>query len=136
MPTIGQPGRVASEKNTKQEITDAVFTTGSPVDPNSLKSSPVDWSSKTAKIDEIGGFGTLNVSGSGYLTGVMSSAGGTTRVTTIVTIDGTALNGNSRFQLSNDNSTSGLPLLHRFDSSLKVEEQTGQGTEVISYILD
>jgi len=136
MPTIGQPGRVASEKNTQQEITDAVFTTGSPVDPNSLKASSVDWSSKTAKIEEIDPTKALNVSGSGYLTGVMSSAGGTTRVTTSVFIDGTALHSAVPFQLSEDNSATSLPLLHRFDSSLKVEEQTGVGPMVIGFLLD
>lgn len=136
MPTIGQPGRVASEKNTQQEITDAVFTTGSPVDPSSLKSSPVDWSSKTPKIAEIGSSGTLNVSGSGYLTGLMSSAGGTTRVTVLVKIDGTFLNSIQNIQLSNDSGQSGLPLLHRFDSSMNIDEQTGQGPLIASYVLD
>lgn len=87
MPSIGQPGRVASDKNTANEILDALTTdqtefSGGNIDAAvSSRATPadtgsgVDWSSKTPASKEVAGVsasGTgdtvvLSVTGSGYL---------------------------------------------------------------------
>jgi len=89
MPTIGQPGRVASDKNTAQEILDALTSdstqfNGADIDASiSSRATPaetgngVDWSSKTPKsvragTDTPGTF--LSVSGSGYILDVVQIA--------------------------------------------------------------
>lgn len=87
MPTIGQPGRVASDKNTAQEILDALTSdstqfNGADIDAAvSSRATPadtgrgIDWSSKTPRHDRVGtrsGGAMLSVSGSGYITGFVS----------------------------------------------------------------
>lgn len=87
MPTIGQPGRVASDKNTAQEILDAITSdstqfNGADIDAAvSSRATPadtgrgIDWSSKTPRHDRVGtgsGGTMLSVSGSGYITGFVT----------------------------------------------------------------
>jgi len=146
MPSISQPGRVASDKNTQQEITDAVFTTGSAQDPANLKAAAVDWSSKTVDVFGQEGRGSVlvDVSGSGYFSLVYGPTDRNNDPEIRFSIDGSTVF--DRFVRQNDgpliaDGTQGrsgpfhYPLPMRFDSGFEFEEKSGVNTFVHGVLL-
>jgi len=142
MPSISQPGRVASDKNTKQEITDAVFTTGAAQDPADLKAAAVDWSSKSYSyfegLNKTLDKGTttivVTVNGSGYFIGgraVVTSYGDDVEaelevdstVTGAISLQSDDVTGTigTRYDGSNVGSQLQLPGPVRFDSEIDLK---------------
>lgn len=149
MPTIGQPGRVASDKNTAQEILDALTDdqtefSGSDIDTSiSSRATPadtgsgVDWSSKTPKLVVVPVGTTTTITGSGYLLSASAVGAISTQRSTQITIDGVDLLGGSSFnriKFADSPGVNHLSFLYRFNSSMTLS-CSGVGGEVGYYFV-
>jgi hypothetical protein len=151
MPTIGQPGRVASDKNTAQEILDALTDdqtefSGSDIDTSiSSRATPadtgsgVDWSSKTPKLVVVPSGTTTNITGSGYLLGASAIGALSSQRSTQITIDGVdLLSGSSfsRIKFADSPGVNHLSFLYRFNSSMALSCSGVSGEVGYYFVLD
>ena len=91
-----------------------------------------------------GTYTVLDISGSGFITGI-SCCTGTSRPSFAIkiTIDGVVrfdseISGDPDYRnfISGENEHASISMLHRFNSSLKVEMSGGRGMTFVSYVLD
>jgi len=151
MPTIGQPGRVASDKNTAQEILNALTDdqtefSGSDIDASiSSRATPsdtgsgVDWSSKTPKLVDVPDGTTTTITGSGYLLSVSTLGSLSTQRSVEITIDGVDLLAGSAFsqiKVADNPGVNHLSFLYRFNSSMNLTCNGSSGRLVFYFVLD
>jgi len=142
MPSINQPGRVASDAITKAEVLDAITSDNQTFDGANIdaavssRATPadtgagIDWSDKTPKFGQVGST-TFTVNGSGYLIS-LKPFGPTSDADASVTIDGTQVFSGQSLS-DNDNSVA-WTLFYRFDTKLEVSK-SGAGVRVC-YVID
>lgn len=91
-----------------------------------------------------GTYTVLDISGSGFITGITCRTGTSSpRFDIKITIDGVVRfdskigeDAEHRYFIYGENKHASISMLHRFNSSLKVEMDGGRGMTFVSYVLD